>query len=464
MQLAIGPLERNSGRHFDPVRFAASTCAAIALSAAFAAPLAAQTAENPAEDSVVEEVAVEAVIEVDPALQAAEAALQIAPVFDGHNDVPIQLRARFANQINDFDFADTSGTGDTHPQGRAMHTDIERLANGHVGAQYWSVYVPVSLSEPEAVQMTMEQIDVMKRLIDRYPDALRYAETADDVEAAIADGRVASMLGMEGGHSIGSSLGVLRQMYALGARYMTITHSRNTPWADSATDAPEHGGLSAFGKDVIREMNRIGMLVDLSHVSEDAMHDALDAARAPVIFSHSGVRAINGHARNVPDSVLTRLPDNGGIVMVVALPGFLNEERRDWFAEREAEQARQQSLFQGQPDVIASTMDDWDAANPEPATMISHMADHIDHIRAMIGVEYIGIGADFDGMPTGPVGFEDVGGYPQLFAELFRRGYSQVEMELIASRNAIRVLREAERYAARVSDQPPIETASPTQD
>ncbi len=431
---------------------------AACLSVSWSGPLAAQNADVDA----IEAVEVEA--EMDLALQAAEAALQIAPVFDGHNDVPIQLRARFANQINDFDFSDTSDTGETHPQGRVMHTDIARLAAGHVGAQYWSVYVPVSLSEPEAVQMTMEQIDVMKRLIDRYPDALRYAETADDVEDAMADGRVASMLGMEGGHSIGSSLGVLRQMYALGARYMTITHSQNTPWADSATDKPEHGGLSDFGKDVIREMNRIGMLVDLSHVSEDAMMDALDVARAPVIFSHSGVRAINGHARNVPDSVLARLPENGGIVMVVALPGFLNEERRNWFAEREAEHARQDSLFQGQPDIVDAAMAEWDAANPEPATMISHMADHIDHIRDMIGVEFIGIGADFDGMPTGPVGFEDVGGYPQLFAELSRRGYSQVEMELIASRNALRVLREAERYAAQVSDMPPIESILAVED
>lgn len=429
-----------------------------AFTAILAAPLNAQ------EQGASAVQPVEPAAEIDPALQAALAALEIAPVFDGHNDVPIQLRSRFDNQINDFDFADTSGTGATHPEGRTMHTDIARLAEGRVGAQYWSVYVPANLSESEAVQMTIEQIDVMKRLIDRNPDALRYAETAADVEIAIAERRVASLLGMEGGHSIGSSLAVLRQMYALGARYMTLTHSQNTPWADSATDAPEHGGLSEFGKDVVREMNRIGMLVDLSHVSEAAMLDALDAARAPVIFSHSGVRAVNGHARNVPDSVLLRLPENGGIVMVVALPGFLNDERRRWFAEREALEARQKSLFLGQPDVVAAAMTEWDAANPEPATMISHMAEHIDHIRSLIGVEYIGIGADFDGMPTGPVGFEDVSGYPQLFAELSRRGYSQVEMELIASRNAIRVLREAERYSASVKEQPPIETLLPTDD
>ena len=432
---------------------------ALAASIAFSAsPLLAQNSasEEPSEEATVEQI--------DPAMQTAQAALEIAPVFDGHNDVPIQLRARFDNQINGFDFGDTSGTGATHPAGRVMHTDIARLGEGRVGAQYWSVYVPAALSEPEAVQMTIEQIDVMKRLIDRYPDALAYAETADEVEAAMAEGRVASLLGMEGGHSIGSSLAVLRQMYALGARYMTITHSRNTPWADSATDDPEHGGLSDFGMDVVREMNRIGMLVDLSHVSEEAMHDALDAARAPVIFSHSGVRAVNGHARNVPDSVLLRLPANGGIVMVVALPGFLNDERREWYAAREAEVARQNSLFQGQPDIVSAAMAEWDNANPEPATMISHMADHIDHIRDLIGVEYIGIGADFDGMPSGPVGFEDVSGYPALFAELARRGYSQVELEMIASRNAIRVLREAENYAASVSDQAPVETLLPSEE
>ncbi len=398
----------------------------------------------------------------DPALQAALAALEIAPVFDGHNDVPFQLRERYNNQINGFDFADTSDTGADHPEGRAMHTDFARLKKGHVGAQYWSVYVPASLTEPEAVQMTMEQIDVTKRLIARYPDELAYAETADQVENAMANGKVASLMGMEGGHSIGSSLGVLRQMYALGARYMTLTHSLNNPWADSATDAPEHSGLTDFGKDVVREMNRIGMLVDLSHVSEATMMDTLDVAGAPVIFSHSGAAAINGHSRNVPDAVLQRLGDNGGIVMVVALPGFLNEARRQWYADREATEARLKSLNLGKPEVVAAALEAWDAENPEPPTMVKHMADHIDHIRKVAGVEYIGIGADFDGMPSGPVGFEDVAGYPQLFAELARRGYSQVEMEMIASRNALRVLRAAEAYAATQRAMPPIETRLPT--
>ncbi|MEL6877868.1 MAG: dipeptidase [Pseudomonadota bacterium] len=376
----------------------------------------------------------------------------------GHNDVPIQLRARFDNKINDFDFVDTTDTGATHPQGRVMHSDLTRLAEGKVGAQYWSVYVPTSITEPEAVQMTMEQIDVMKRLIARYPEQLEFTLTADQAESAMAQGKIASFLGMEGGHSIGSSLAVLRQMYDLGARYMTITHSKNTPWADSATDAPEHGGLTDFGKDLIREMNRIGMLVDLSHVSEKTMMDALDVAQAPVIFSHSGVRAVNGHARNVPDGVLARLPENGGLVMVVGLPGFLNEDARQWYAARQAEEAKQKALLQGQPALVSAAMEVWDEVNPEPPTPVSQMADHIDHIRELIGVEYIGIGADFDGMPTGPVGMEDSAGYPVLFAELARRGYSQAELEMIASRNAMRVLRAAERYSSNVANMPPIET------
>ena len=277
-------------------------------------------------------------------------------MFDGHNDVPIQLRRRFGNVINDFDFEDTTGTGENHPGGAAMHTDLARLRQGKVGAQYWSVYVPATLEEPPAVQATIEQIDVTKRLIASYPDDLQLALTADDVEAAIAQGKIASLIGMEGGHSIGSSLGVLRQMYALGARYMTLTHSKNTPWADSASDTPEHDGLTDFGRDLVREMNRIGMLVDLSHVSEKTMHDVLDVSGAPVIFSHSGARAINGHARNVPDSVLERLPENGGVVMVVGLPGFLSEAARQWFGNREAERLRTplllvlQLLFQNSAD------------------------------------------------------------------------------------------------------------------
>ena len=391
----------------------------------------------------------------DRAEATAKAALEAAPVWDGHNDVPIQLRSRLGNVIADFDFSDTAGTasGDR----AAMHSDIARLNRGEVGAQFWSVYVSAGLPEPEAVQATLEQIDVTRRLIAQNPEALSLALTSGDVEQAIAEGRIASLLGMEGGHSIGNSLAVLRQMYALGARYMTLTHGRTLDWADSATDAPRHDGLSAFGMDVVREMNRIGMLVDLSHVSEAAMHDALDTARAPVIFSHSGARAVTGHLRNVPDSVLERLPANGGIVMVVALPWFINEDLRQHAAGKAAEQARLEALYPGLPDQVEALMAKWEAANREPVSTIGDMADHIDHIRKIAGIDHIGIGGDYDGMPHGPVGMEDVAGYPALFTELARRGYSQADLEKISMRNMMRVMRQAEDYAESRADAPAIE-------
>ena len=413
--------------------------AASAIS--LAAPLAAQTPE-----------------------ETASAALEAAPVWDGHNDVPIQLRGRWLNVIGDFDFEDTTDTGPEHSAGRTMHTDLARLRQGKVGAQFWSVYVSAALAEPEAVQATLEQIDVTKRLIDRYPGDLALALTADEAERAMAAGKIASLLGMEGGHSIGTSLAVLRQMYDLGARYLTLTHSANTSWADSATADPEHGGLTDFGKDLVREMNRIGMLVDLSHVSEETMIDALDVAEAPVIFSHSGAQAVNGHSRNVPDSVLARMKDNGGIVMVVALPGYLSEERRQWFAHRAGYEARLKSLWQGQPGKVEEGMAQWMAAYPEPQTTISHLADHIDHIRDVAGIDYIGLGGDYDGMDSGPVGMEDVTGYPALFVELARRGYSQAELEKIASRNMMRVLRAAEAVKAARAGDPPIESPVPNGD
>ncbi len=391
----------------------------------------------------------------DNAERIAAAALEAAPVWDGHNDVSIQLRSRVGNVINDFDFRDTLDTASADHS--AMHSDLIRLKQGKVGAQWWSVYVSANLSEPEAVQATIEQIDVTKRLIAHYPDDMQLALSADEVEEAMAAGRIASLIGMEGGHSIGSSLAILRQMYDLGARYMTLTHGKTLSWVDSATDAPRHDGLNAFGKDVVREMNRIGMLVDLSHVSEASMMDALDVAQAPVIFSHSGARAVAGHLRNVPDSVLARMPANGGIVMVVALPWFIKEGLRTHSANRAGGEARLKALYPGLPDTVEAQLAKWDAENREPVATISDMADHIDHIRDVAGIDHIGIGGDYDGMPSGPVGMEDVTGYPALFAELAGRGYSQDDLEKISSRNMMRVLREAEAFAASVSDLPPIE-------
>jgi membrane dipeptidase len=389
--------------------------------------------------------------------EVAAAALKAAPVWDGHNDVPEQLRERRGDVIADFDFNDTTREPDGKGGTKTMHTDLPRLAKGKVGAQFWSVYVSADLPEPQATVETLEQIDVMKRLIARYPDRLQLALTSSDVERAMKAGKIASLLGMEGGHSIDGSLGVLRQMYALGARYMTLAHFKNNAWADSATDDPAHDGLTDFGKDVVREMQRIGMLVDLSHVSEATMMDALDVARAPVIFSHSGARAVDGASRNAPDAVLERVKANDGIVMAVAYPSYVSEAVRQWAAARGGEEAREKTLFAGQPYKVKEALSAWEAAHPAPKATVAELANHIDHIRAVAGIDHIGVGGDYDGMETGPAGMEDVSGYPALFAELARRGYSQQDLEKIASRNMMRVLKAAEAYAAAHRGDPPIE-------
>ncbi len=392
--------------------------------------------------------------------QVAAAALRAAPVWDGHNDVPEQLRERRNNLIGSFDFRDTTGTADPANNRVAMQTDLPRLRRGRVGAQFWSVYVSTALTEQQAVQATIEQIDVMKRLIARYPQDLQYVTTAAEAQRAMRSGRIASLLGMEGGHSIGSSLGVLRQMYALGARYMTLAHFKNTSWADSATDAPAHDGLTDFGRDVVREMQRLGMLVDLSHVSEATMLDALDVAKAPVIFSHSGVRAVNSHPRNVPDTVLDRLKANGGMVMVVTLPSYVSEEVRGWTVRQAAEKARLEADRVGDPAGAKAALALWTKANPPPRATIAQVADHIDHVVKRIGIDHVGVGGDFDGMASTVQGMDDVSGYPALFAELARRGYTQAELEKVASRNMLRVLREAERHAMSRRGDPPLENAT----
>jgi membrane dipeptidase len=391
--------------------------------------------------------------------QVAEAALKAAPVWDGHNDVAERLRDDRKNVIEQFDLADTSGTGDPATKRPAMQTDLVRIRKGRLGAQFWSVYVSFNLPEPQAVQATLEQIDTIKRLIARYPAQLQLATSADEVERAMRAGKVASLIGMEGGGSIGSSLGVLRQMHALGARYMTLAHYKTIGWADSSNDVPSNGGLSPFGRQVVREMQRLGMLVDLSHTSEETMMDALDEARAPIMFSHSSARGINGHPRNVPDAVLDRVKGNGGIVMVTAVNYFVSEDLRQWRALRSAEEARLKVIHVGYLDKVPPALGAWEAAHPQPTATLAQLADHIDHVVRRIGADYVGVGADFEG-GAGLAGFTDVGDYPALFTELARRGYSQADLEKIASRNMLRVMRAAEAYALAHRGDPVIE--SPT--
>jgi membrane dipeptidase len=352
------------------------------------------------------------------------------PLIDGHNDVPWRYRERFGLSLDAMDFSgDLSGL-DPH-----MATDLGRLRQGGVGAQFWSVYIPVPErgGAPGDARLVIEQIDFVKQMCARYPDDLELALTAADVERIHAAGRIACLVGMEGGHSIEDSLAVLRATYALGARYMTLTHTKNTRWCDSATDDAQFGGLSDFGREVVREMNRLGMLVDLSHVSAEAMHDALDVSEAPVIFSHSGAFEVCRHVRNVPDDVLRRLPDNGGVVMAVFLPGYVSEALRLWELERAA-----------QPDPAA-----WEKSNPPPQATLAQVADHIEHIRRAIGIDHVGIGSDFDGTRGLPEGLEDVSKFPELLAELARRGWSDGDLRKLMGENVLRVMRRAEAVARR---------------
>jgi membrane dipeptidase len=330
--------------------------------------------------------------------------LRVAPVIDGHNDLPWALRTLLGSDPR----AVAAGIDLAEPQ-PSLHTDLGRLRSGGVGGQFWSVFVPCELTGSDAVTAVLEQIELVHALIARYPDDLALATTAEDVEAAIAAGRVASLLGAEGGHCIAESLGVLRALHRLGVRYLTLTHNKNTPWADSATDDPAAGGLTDFGREVVREINRLGMLVDLSHVAPTTMRDALDASTAPVIFSHSSCRAVYDHPRNVPDDVLAALADNGGVCMVTFVGRFIT----------------------GEPE---ATLDD--------------VVAHVEHAREIAGLDHIGLGGDYDGTTSLPVGMEDVGAYPLLFEALLDRGWTGEECAKLAGRNIVRVLREAQAHAA----------------
>ncbi len=365
------------------------------------------------------------------------------PIFDGHNDLAWELRRRVRYDFDALDIGvDQSSTG--------LHTDVPRLRAGGVGAQYWSVYAPCGPDSEAAVTATLEQIDAVRRLVARYSAHLAFATSADEVERVRAAGRIASLMGAEGGHSINCSLGVLRMLYGLGVRYLTLTHVRNTPWADSATDQPAVGGLSPFGHEVVREMNRLGMLVDLSHVAPSTMHAALDTSRAPAFFSHSSARALCDHPRNVPDDVLTRVRDSGGMVMVTFVPGFLTEECRAWTVELFAEEDRLAGSYPDQGHQWYAARADWMLANPPPPSGIAEVADHVEHVRAVAGVDHVGLGGDFDGIANTPTGLADVSGYPALLSELRARGWSDADLGKLAWLNAVRVLRDTEAVAARL--------------
>jgi membrane dipeptidase len=375
----------------------------------------------------------------DPA--AARELLGRHPVIDGHNDLPWALRQARLPDPAAADIAD--GLDFTH-------TDLPRLAAGGVGGQFWSVFVPAELAGDAAVAATIEQIDLVRRLAAANPGALELALTAGDVTRIMAAGRVASLIGAEGGHSIASSLPVLRALYALGVRYLTLTHNKNVPWADSATDEPAAGGLTAFGREVVREMQRLGMLVDLSHVAATTMADALDIAAAPVIFSHSSALALCDHPRNVPDEILARLPANGGVCMVTFVPPFVSQACRDWELELGAELDRR-GLDHRDWTVREEVAPQYAADHPRPEATLADVADHVEHVRAVAGIAHIGLGGDYDGCDRLPRGLEDVSGYPALIAELARRGWSDADCAALAGGNIRRVLAAAEEAAAVLS-------------
>ncbi|MGB3443103.1 MAG: dipeptidase [Actinophytocola sp.] len=369
--------------------------------------------------------------------------LKTTPLVDGHNDLPWALR-----QLPEVDETRSAAFAVDleQPQSR-LQTDFPRLRAGGVGVQFWSVYVPCRLSGDSAVTAVVQQAELVHTLAAQYPSQLRIARTAEEARAAFADGRIASLLGAEGGHSINESLGVLRALYRLGVRYMTLTHNDNTPWADSATDEPGVGGLSDFGREVVREMNRIGMLVDLSHVAATTMRDALDVAEAPVIFSHSSCRAVADHPRNVPDDVLARLADNGGVCMVTFVPAFVSPELVEWDRSLRSAMA-EAGAKHADPEQRHEFVKTWEGPK-QPKVGLDAVVAHVEHAREVAGIDHIGIGGDYDGVAELPVGLEDVSTYPALFAALLDRGWSEEDCAKLAGENALRALAEAEAYAAK---------------
>ncbi|GAA2809037.1 dipeptidase [Kitasatospora paracochleata] len=375
-------------------------------------------------------------------LDRARAVLRNTPVVDGHNDLPWAMRAQAGYDLDAVDL--------TADQSSRLHTDFARLTAGGVGAQFWSVYVPAELAGDHAVSATLEQIDFVRMLTERYPDRLRLALTADDLEQARAEGRIASLMGAEGGHSIDCSLATLRALHRLGVRYLTLTHNSNLPWADSATDEPVAGGLTAFGEEVVREMNRLGMLVDLSHVSADTMRAALRVSEAPVVFSHSSARAVCDHPRNIPDDVLAQLPANGGVAMATFVPKFILPAAIEWTLAADANMRANGFHPLETTPAAMDVQRAYEAAHPRPLATAATVADHLDHMRDVAGIDHIGIGGDYDGTAFTPAGLDDVAGYPNLIAELLHRGWSETDLGKLTWHNAVRVLRDAETVAARL--------------
>jgi membrane dipeptidase len=387
--------------------------------------------------------------QIEPKVQARiDRILKQTPLIDGHNDIAEQLAENYKRTVAGI----ASGTDQWKP--KPLMTDMARLRQGRVGGQFWSVYIDGTITGDAAIRETLLQIDIVRRMIEAYPKDLELAATADDVVRIHKAGRVASMIGVEGGRQMGGSLAALRQYYNLGARYMTLTHNQTTEWADSATDDPKYGGLSPFGVQVVHEMNRIGMLVDLSHVSADTMKDAIAASRAPVIFSHSSARAIGGHPRDVPDDVLQLLPANGGVVMVNFVPSFLSKDVWNWSADRDAEEARLKAIHRASTADVKAGVKAWEAAHPSPVVTVANVADHIEHIAKVAGYDHVGIGGDMDGIDATPADLRGVQDYPNLFAELIRRGWSDENLAKLAGGNVLRVLRRAEAVAASMKNEP----------
>ena len=386
---------------------------------------------------------------IDPKVQARiDRLLQKTPLVDGHNDIAEQLSENYKRSVEGL----ASGTDkrESHP----LMTDIARLHQGRVGGQFWSVYIDGTITGDAAIRETIQQIDIVHRMIDAYPNDLEFARTADDVVRIHRKGKIASMIGVEGGRQMGGSLAALRQFYNLGARYMTLTHNQTTEWADSATDEPKYDGLSPFGVTVVKEMNRLGMLVDLSHVSPATMKDAIAAGRAPVVFSHSSARALVGHLRNVPNDVLQLLPANGGVVMVNFVPDFISDAVWHWGAEKNAEEARLKVFHRNSKAEVEAGLKAWEAAHPRPAETVATVADHIDHVAKVAGYDHVGLGGDFDGISYTPDGLAGVQDYPNLFAELIRRGWSDENLAKLAGGNVLRALRQAEAVAASMKGEP----------